>query len=243
MSHTYSDSSQMPNMFAQNDPMFQRQQPQRYHSLQHVPGSQIPVRQHSFHHEDFPRPQQQQQHHLPHRLSPMRGRLSHTQSANFVPTRFSERIPAQILEHVPLFYNEQPLSQHRSFMADNSFRGSVEDPPGSPIPNEINLFERTNRSTLQNTRAVPSSNSRSAPAFLVTPEATNSSISLPESFELQLEYQHTLKRLGHSMRRSDVTRALVNCQRSGCSQMSHDTSERSTGAFGPNEPADVEEAR
>lgn len=240
VSEDYSESDQIPTMFTQSGSSFQRQQSQRYHSLQ----SQIPVRQHSFNHEDFSRQQ-----HLPHhRPSPSRGH-----SERFAPMRFSERIPDRILENTPSFYSEQyPIGQHRSFTAHVPFHGSVEDPPQSPIPNEIDLFESksNNIAVIHNRRTISTNNSRSAPAFRVTPEPSNSSISLPDSFELQLQYQRTLKRLGNSMRRSDVTRALVNRQRSGCSQSpngnnNNTDSERSMGAFYPKESsaADLEEAR
>ncbi|GAX14049.1 hypothetical protein FisN_5Lh027 [Fistulifera solaris] len=232
VSEDYSSS-----MYAQHDPHFQRQQPQRYHSLQPVRGSHLPARQHSFTHQEFPR----QRFHPPQRANSRRGRLSHSQSATYAPTHFAERIPDRILENAPSFYSEHPMTQNRSFMVQEHLHEPSEDPCRSPVPNEINLFEKTKLSR-HNSHTVQSSTARSAPAFRVTPEASNSSISLPDAFELQVQYQRTLKRLGQSMRRSDYTRALVNRQRSGCSQMSND-SERSAGVFRSNEPADVEEAR
>ena len=225
------------SMYGQSDPHFQRQQPQRYHSLQPVRGSQVPLRQHSFNQQDFPR----QPFHLPQRSSSRRGRLSHTQSATFAPTHFTERIPDRILENAPSFYSEHPVTRHSSFMVHEHMQEPSEDPCRSPVPNEINLFEKS-RLSRHNSHSVQSSSARSAPAFRVTPEASNSSISLPDALELQVQYQRTLKRLGQSMRRSDLTRALVNRQHSGCSQMGND-SERSTGGFPSNEPADVDEAR
>lgn len=239
MTQQYREPNRIPSMHVQSDLGFQRQQPQRYHSLQ------LPMRHHSLNRPGYSS-QQQEQHHQQqnsHQISPVRGRLSHTQSATYVPTRFSERIPDRILENAPSFYSEHPIPQHRSFMAQDPFRiPSLDDPCISPIPNEINLFEKKNRLTRHNSHSVPSSTSRRAPAFRVSPEPSNSSISLPDALELQVQYQRTLKRLGQSMRRSDVTRALVNRQRSGCSQLSND-SERSTGLRFSNDSAVAEEAR
>jgi hypothetical protein len=47
----------------------------------------------------------------------------------------------------------------------------------------------------------------------ITPDQKNEEIQLPDLTELQMQYQNTLKKLGKSMRRSDVTRSVFKRQR------------------------------
>jgi hypothetical protein len=47
----------------------------------------------------------------------------------------------------------------------------------------------------------------------VTPHQKNEEIQLPDSAELQMQYQNTIKKLAKSMRRSDATRSVIKRQR------------------------------
>jgi hypothetical protein len=47
----------------------------------------------------------------------------------------------------------------------------------------------------------------------ITPDQKNEEIQLPDLTDLQMQYQNTLKKLGKSMRRSDVTRSVIKRQR------------------------------
>lgn len=182
------------------------------------------------HHSQQQQPQRGVSRHFSERISePRRG----------VSRHFSERIPERIPETTPSFYNHHHNQQP--------------SPPRSPVPNEINIFSmhsHQDHHQQQHQHAqqpLPTQvHSRAAPTFRVTPEPSNSSISLPDTYDLQVQYQRTLQRLGKSMRRTDATRSIVKRQRSGystCSNVSTE-SEVSPAVAVPFPVGDqVEEAR
>lgn len=198
------------------EPRFQPLPPTRGVSRYHSEGI-MP----SYHHQ---RPQQTFSSGTGMPSEPRRGVSRHFSERATEPTRgvsrhFSERIPSCIPESTPSFYQHQ-------------------DRPRSPVPNEINIFSGDEQHLQQH-----QTQARAAPTFRITPEAANSSISLPDPYALQVQYQRTLQRLGKSMRRSDATRSIVKRQRSGYSTCSNRSTESEvTGALA-GDPHQVEEAR